>query len=86
MDAAEESGVHTQRLVIKKKCYQCESEAIYYCCWNTSYCSVECQQEHWETHRATCRRKKTTGSAKPIKRFSREAKRWCIVNTAVFTV
>ncbi|CDW55327.1 MYND finger family protein [Trichuris trichiura] len=47
---------------IKKKqwCYQCESEAIYYCCWNTSYCSVECQQEHWETHRATCRRKKTT--------------------------
>uniref|UniRef100_A0A5S6QU96 MYND-type domain-containing protein n=1 Tax=Trichuris muris TaxID=70415 RepID=A0A5S6QU96_TRIMR len=47
---------------IKKKqwCYQCESEAIYYCCWNTSYCSVECQQEHWATHRSSCRRKKAT--------------------------
>ncbi|KRX85533.1 Zinc finger MYND domain-containing protein 11, partial [Trichinella sp. T6] len=44
---------------LKKKqwCWSCENEAIYHCCWNTSYCSVECQQQHWPTHRATCRRK-----------------------------
>ncbi|KAH7680083.1 MYND finger family protein [Aphelenchoides avenae] len=47
---------------VKKKqwCWQCESEAIYHCCWNTSYCSVECQQAHWPTHRRFCRRKKGT--------------------------
>ncbi|KRZ80865.1 Zinc finger MYND domain-containing protein 11 [Trichinella papuae] len=44
---------------LKKKqwCWSCENEAIYHCCWNTSYCSVECQQQHWPTHRTTCRRK-----------------------------
>lgn len=26
------------------QCWQCEAEAIYHCCWNTAYCSVECQQ------------------------------------------
>ncbi|KAH7700249.1 MYND finger family protein [Aphelenchoides avenae] len=50
---------------IKKKqwCWQCELEAIYHCCWNTSYCSVECQQSHWPTHRRFCRRKKAGGGA-----------------------
>ncbi|GFR14163.1 zinc finger MYND domain-containing protein 11 [Trichonephila clavata] len=46
---------------IKKKqwCYNCENEAIYHCCWNTSYCSVECQQVHWhKEHKRTCRRKR----------------------------
>ncbi|GIY95622.1 zinc finger MYND domain-containing protein 11 [Caerostris extrusa] len=31
----------------KQWCYNCEAEAIYHCCWNTSYCSVDCQQVHW---------------------------------------
>ncbi|VDN02700.1 unnamed protein product [Thelazia callipaeda] len=50
---------------IKKKqwCWQCEAEAIYHCCWNTAYCSVECQQSHWATHRKFCRRKKQNVSA-----------------------
>ncbi|XP_054271302.1 zinc finger MYND domain-containing protein 11 isoform X2 [Macrosteles quadrilineatus] len=46
---------------IKKKqwCYNCESEAIYHCCWNTAYCSIDCQQLHWQKeHKRVCRRKR----------------------------
>ncbi|TKS79365.1 Zinc finger MYND domain-containing protein 11 [Collichthys lucidus] len=33
--------------------------AMYHCCWNTSYCSIKCQQEHWHAdHKRTCRRKR----------------------------
>uniref|UniRef100_A0A0M3I855 MYND-type domain-containing protein n=2 Tax=Ascaris TaxID=6251 RepID=A0A0M3I855_ASCLU len=47
----------------KQWCWQCEAEAIYHCCWNTAYCSVECQQSHWATHRKYCRRKKQNNTA-----------------------
>jgi hypothetical protein len=41
------------------QCYNCESEAIYHCCWNTAYCSIECQQLHWQKeHKRVCRRKR----------------------------
>lgn len=41
------------------QCYNCEMEAIYHCCWNTSYCSTECQQIHWQReHKRVCRRKR----------------------------
>jgi len=46
---------------IKKKqwCYNCEEEAMYHCCWNTSYCSNKCQQDHWQKeHKRMCRRKR----------------------------
>ncbi|XP_052122169.1 zinc finger MYND domain-containing protein 11 isoform X2 [Frankliniella occidentalis] len=46
---------------VKKKqwCYNCEQEAIYHCCWNTAYCSTECQQTHWQKeHKKVCRRKR----------------------------
>ncbi|CAG2069096.1 unnamed protein product [Timema podura] len=34
-------------------------EAIYHCCWNTAYCSIECQQTHWQKeHKKVCRRKR----------------------------
>ncbi|XP_046578558.1 protein kinase C-binding protein 1-like [Haliotis rubra] len=41
---------------IKKKqwCAQCGKEAIYYCCWNTSYCTYECQQSDWPEHMPSC--------------------------------
>ncbi|CAI4232784.1 unnamed protein product [Auanema sp. JU1783] len=39
-------------------CYQCEKEAIYPCCWNTAYCGVDCQQQHWPQHKKYCKRKK----------------------------
>jgi len=43
----------------KQWCYNCESEAIYWCCWNAAYCSTECQQNHWHReHKKTCRRKR----------------------------
>ncbi|VDD86869.1 unnamed protein product [Enterobius vermicularis] len=50
---------------LKKKqwCWQCEQEAIYHCCWNTAYCSVQCQQNHWPAHRKYCRRKKQNQNA-----------------------
>ena len=41
------------------QCFNCESEAIYWCCWNTAYCTTECQQEHWhKEHKRVCRRKR----------------------------
>ncbi|KAF4530691.1 hypothetical protein B566_EDAN004930 [Ephemera danica] len=43
----------------KQWCYNCEAEAIYHCCWNTAYCSTECQQSHWhKEHKRLCRRKR----------------------------
>uniref|UniRef100_A0A1I7UJX1 MYND-type domain-containing protein n=1 Tax=Caenorhabditis tropicalis TaxID=1561998 RepID=A0A1I7UJX1_9PELO len=55
---------HKRELAASKKkqwCWSCDNEAIYHCCWNTAYCSVECQQGHWQTHRKFCRRKKGGG-------------------------
>ncbi|XP_026465196.1 zinc finger MYND domain-containing protein 11-like [Ctenocephalides felis] len=46
---------------VKKRqwCYYCGDEAIYYCCWNTAYCSTTCQQQHWQAeHKRVCRRKR----------------------------
>ncbi|XP_073973498.1 uncharacterized protein isoform X2 [Rhodnius prolixus] len=43
----------------KQWCYNCQLEAIYHCCWNTAYCSTECQQLHWQReHKRVCRRKR----------------------------
>jgi len=43
----------------KQWCYNCEAEAIYWCCWNTAYCSTDCQQSHWHReHKRMCRRKR----------------------------
>ncbi|KAL6094131.1 hypothetical protein STEG23_003469 [Scotinomys teguina] len=30
----------------KQWCANCQKEAIFYCCWNTSYCDYPCQQAH----------------------------------------
>ncbi|CAK8681281.1 unnamed protein product [Clavelina lepadiformis] len=39
---------------LKQWCANCRKEAIFYCCWNTSYCDYPCQQLHWPKHMATC--------------------------------
>lgn len=42
----------------KQWCFNCEQDAIYHCCWNTTYCSPTCQQQHWQAeHKQVCRRK-----------------------------
>lgn len=60
LDAAEarfnEALVQTKR---RQWCRNCLKEAIYHCCWNTSYCSINCQQTHWhKEHKRQCRRKR----------------------------
>ena len=52
--------VDSERVVsaAKKKswCSNCTKEAFYHCCWNTNYCSTDCQRVHWVTHRYQCTR------------------------------
>ncbi|GAB6032801.1 hypothetical protein CHUAL_012004 [Chamberlinius hualienensis] len=54
---------HQQAISEAKKkqwCWVCENEAKYYCCWNTSYCSVDCQLLHWnDEHKQVCRRQRS---------------------------
>jgi len=38
----------------KQWCANCSKEAIFYCCWNTSYCDYPCQQAHWPSHMSLC--------------------------------
>merc|ERR1719327_1822346 len=38
----------------KQWCANCSKEAIFYCCWNTSYCDYPCQQSHWPVHMSSC--------------------------------
>lgn len=38
----------------KQWCANCKKEAIFYCCWNTSYCDYPCQQAHWLEHMKSC--------------------------------
>ncbi|XP_033121643.1 protein kinase C-binding protein 1-like isoform X2 [Anneissia japonica] len=44
----------------KQWCANCEKEAVFYCCWNTSYCDYPCQQKHWPAHMKTCQQLGTT--------------------------
>lgn len=56
-DEAEKSVQEAVSLAKKKQwCANCRSEAFYPCCWNTSYCTLECQKAHWCTHRFHCMR------------------------------
>ncbi|XP_055640789.1 MYND-type zinc finger-containing chromatin reader Zmynd8 isoform X2 [Toxorhynchites rutilus septentrionalis] len=38
----------------KQWCINCGKEALFYCCWNTSYCDYPCQQQHWAIHMNNC--------------------------------
>ncbi|XP_077892728.1 LOW QUALITY PROTEIN: MYND-type zinc finger-containing chromatin reader ZMYND8-like [Ictidomys tridecemlineatus] len=53
-----ELELEKQQVVDKTKkkqwCAHCKKEAIFYCCWNTSYCDYPCQQAHWPEHMKSC--------------------------------
>nr|XP_009859278.2 protein kinase C-binding protein 1-like [Ciona intestinalis] len=51
-DAEKQSAVEDTKK--KQWCANCRKEAIFYCCWNTSYCDYPCQQLHWPKHMGTC--------------------------------
>ena len=57
-DCKKQAEVDKQSAIkeMKKKqwCAHCGKEAIFYCCWNTSYCDYPCQQAHWPSHMNTC--------------------------------
>ncbi|TNN40898.1 Protein kinase C-binding protein 1 [Liparis tanakae] len=46
----------------KQWCANCRKEAIFYCCWNTSYCDYPCQQAHWPEHMKSCTQSATASS------------------------
>ena len=52
--ADEEKQSAIQETKKKQWCFMCGKEAIFYCCWNTSYCDYPCQQAHWPAHMSTC--------------------------------
>uniref|UniRef100_A0AC35FJD0 MYND-type domain-containing protein n=1 Tax=Panagrolaimus sp. PS1159 TaxID=55785 RepID=A0AC35FJD0_9BILA len=49
---------HRNEIAAAKKtqwCALCEKASMFLCCWNTSYCSKECQHHHWKSHKKHCR-------------------------------
>ncbi|XP_054165482.1 MYND-type zinc finger-containing chromatin reader ZMYND8-like [Oppia nitens] len=61
MECLRRTNVELERSIddMKRKqwCTNCLKEAILPCCWNTCYCTVECQHKHWAIHSKTCRRR-----------------------------
>uniref|UniRef100_A0A8C7P3R2 Zinc finger, MYND-type containing 8 n=1 Tax=Oncorhynchus mykiss TaxID=8022 RepID=A0A8C7P3R2_ONCMY len=49
----------------KQWCANCKKEAIFYCCWNTSYCDYPCQQAHWPEHMKSCTQSATASQQEP---------------------
>ncbi|XP_036415224.1 protein kinase C-binding protein 1 [Colossoma macropomum] len=49
----------------KQWCANCKKEAIFYCCWNTSYCDYPCQQAHWPEHMKSCTQSATSSQQEP---------------------
>uniref|UniRef100_A0A182J7X3 Uncharacterized protein n=1 Tax=Anopheles atroparvus TaxID=41427 RepID=A0A182J7X3_ANOAO len=47
----ERHGKHISEIKKKQWCSTCEMESTLACCWNTSYCSTDCQMKHWPAHK-----------------------------------
>ncbi|XP_030632966.1 protein kinase C-binding protein 1 isoform X6 [Chanos chanos] len=56
----------------KQWCANCKKEAIFYCCWNTSYCDYPCQQAHWPEHMKSCTQSATSSQQEPETESSTE--------------
>jgi len=74
-ELAQQLQVEKQQAIeeIKKKqwCANCSEEAIFYCCWNTSYCDYPCQQMHWPKHMVNCAN--ANQNTEPESSFSEDA-------------
>uniref|UniRef100_A0AAY4DST5 Protein kinase C binding protein 1, like n=1 Tax=Denticeps clupeoides TaxID=299321 RepID=A0AAY4DST5_9TELE len=57
----------------KQWCANCRKEAIFYCCWNTSYCDYPCQQAHWPEHMKSCTQSATASQQETEMEASTEA-------------
>ncbi|KAF4528266.1 hypothetical protein B566_EDAN014156 [Ephemera danica] len=77
-----QAEIEKQRAIeeTKKKqwCAYCNKEALFYCCWNTSYCDYPCQQAHWPRHMATCAQKYSkdgngSNNSSPVSNISKSA-------------
>uniref|UniRef100_A0A8C7DZE8 Zinc finger MYND-type containing 8 n=1 Tax=Oncorhynchus kisutch TaxID=8019 RepID=A0A8C7DZE8_ONCKI len=68
-EVKKQTEVEKQQVVdeTKKKqwCANCRKEAIFYCCWNTSYCDYPCQQAHWPEHMKSCTQSATASQQEP---------------------
>ena len=57
-DCRKQAEIDKQKAIAETKkkqwCANCGKEAIFYCCWNTSYCDYPCQQSHWPVHMSSC--------------------------------
>jgi len=64
-DVRKQAEIERQKAVAETKkkqwCANCGKEAIFYCCWNTSYCDYPCQQSHWPTHMSSCAQSQAEG-------------------------
>ncbi|KAJ7332007.1 hypothetical protein JRQ81_014187 [Phrynocephalus forsythii] len=56
----------------KQWCANCKKEAIFYCCWNTSYCDYPCQQAHWPEHMKSCTQSATASQQETDTEISTE--------------
>ena len=56
--------------LIYLQCANCGKEAIFYCCWNTSYCDYPCQESHWPKHMPNCTQSQNQSTATPQQRGS----------------
>lgn len=64
--ADEEKQAAIQETKKKQWCSMCGKEAIFYCCWNTSYCDYPCQQAHWPAHMSTCSQNSDAAGAEEV--------------------
>ena len=65
-----EAQHQTSILEVKRHqwCANCFNEAVYYCCWNTSYCGYDCQNNHWVSHMNTCQQSRQPTNS-PVSRM-----------------
>ena len=69
VDCRKQAEIEKQRVIAETKkkqwCSNCGKEAIFYCCWNTSYCDYPCQQAHWPHHMSSCAQSGGAGAEQP---------------------